>query len=242
MAIIGVDLDNTIYPRLESIAQFIHIKYGVPLENMPTDVSGTDPFLYWDVPEDALRTYIKAAHLDGSIYDSSSPIDGAAEMIRKLKEQGNEIWILCDRDYETTERTEEWLKEHRIPYDRLAMLAHNRAIYPIDTLIDDDPKQLRITQPMGTNPVLFARPWNLEAATRYPSFKDWKAISGQAGAILGLYGDGDHLKMAAVKLKPKGHGVGTNQYAIKAKSSREQPKAKRSPKKPPPAPNPSAPK
>jgi len=234
MSTIGIDLENTTYPQLESVARYINIKYAIPLDRMPIDIKDGDPFISWDITEKDLRRYVKDAYEDGSIYDSLAPIAGSAEMIQQLYNRGDIIWILSDRPPEARERTEAWLKDNGIPYHHLAMAVGNKSAYPVDTVIDDNPRQLDLISNLGSEPIMFIRPWNEEHKERFPSFHDWK----HSHTLLGLVKTDGVPKLTQVKVGRRRPGPGTNQYALKQKLPTPRKNAKKAPAPPklPPTP------
>ena len=54
-------------------------------------------------------------------YERVSPVNGAIEAIRLLKEEGNTIIIYSARWEEDREVTESWLVKHEVPYDTLVL-------------------------------------------------------------------------------------------------------------------------
>ena len=218
MSVIAIDLGNTLYPTIEAIAQFINQRYGVALERMPLELETGDPFDGWDIDEDTLRQYIQVARDEGNVHVSLPPVPGAAEEIRRLHDQGHEIWILSDRAPDVKESIEKWLEDNEIPYERLIMLASNKAAYPIDTLIDDDPRQLEMVGRLGGETALFERPWNEKQRAKYPSFSNWDQVS----KVLGIKGVPGADKLTTPKPKKGRGGVGTNQYAVRGRSKAGQ--------------------
>jgi len=78
---------------------------------------------------------------DGTIYDA--PVPGAAEAMKKLKEQGHTLYIFSTRtnpifkkkeeSADQKKAMEEWLKEHDMPYDKVWTFGKPMA----DIFIDD---------------------------------------------------------------------------------------------------------
>ncbi len=81
--------------------------------------------------------------------------DFAKEVITKLKEEGNEIYIVTarneygvPREYkdETKKLTEQWLKKNEIPYDKIIFSNGNKLPYCkgnyIEVMIEDNPTNI----------------------------------------------------------------------------------------------------
>jgi len=78
---------------------------------------------------------------DGSIYDA--PVPGAADAMKKLKEQGHTLYIFSTRtnpifkkkeeSADQKKAIEEWMKEHDMPFDKIWTFGKPMA----DIFIDD---------------------------------------------------------------------------------------------------------
>ena len=76
------------------------------------------------------------------------PKRNAVENIKKLKEEGNQIYLITARfpseKFNIEELTKDWLKKYDIPYDKLILNSENKVIiakeHCIDIFIDDNVK------------------------------------------------------------------------------------------------------
>ena len=76
------------------------------------------------------------------------PKRNAVENIKKLKEEGNQIYLITARfpseKFNIEELTKDWLKKYDIPYDKLILNSENKVItakeHCIDIFVDDNIK------------------------------------------------------------------------------------------------------
>ena len=76
------------------------------------------------------------------------PKKNAVEKIKKLKEEGNQIYLITARfpsnKFDIEELTKDWLKKYDIQYDKLILNSENKVItakeYCIDIFVDDNIK------------------------------------------------------------------------------------------------------
>lgn len=76
------------------------------------------------------------------------PKKNAVENIKKLKEEGNQIYLITARfpsnKFDIEELTKDWLKKYDIQYDKLILNSENKVItakeYCIDIFVDDNIK------------------------------------------------------------------------------------------------------
>ena len=80
----------------------------------------------------AMDDVICTPHAD---INASRPIANVTEFMQWLKKQGHHITIWSTRlnDLETKLKTEQWLKAHQIPYDRLLFDRPRKAIFVDET-------------------------------------------------------------------------------------------------------------
>ena len=115
---IGIDIDNVISNFEEDVEK----EYLMHNAKIVDPTKQRDEGRYdWSI-EQSKEFYISNIE---RIAINLSTIDFAAETIDKLKEDGNEIYIISGRDNgEYTnpyEMTKEWLEKHHIHYDKLIL-------------------------------------------------------------------------------------------------------------------------
>lgn len=178
---IGIDIDNVISNFEEDVEK----EYLMHNAKIVDPTKHRDEGRYdWSI-EQSKEFYISNIE---RIAINLSTIDFAAETIDKLKEDGNEIYIISGRDNgEYTnpyEMTKEWLEKHHIHYDKLILTNayDNHAKTEeckknnIDIMIDDSPRICMDLQENGIKVLMMERKvlkqkdFNIERVT------SWKEI------------------------------------------------------------------
>jgi len=148
---IAIDLDNVI-ANFDDVLLEEYIKHDKELRNTGiinenADYIGKGMFDWTDEEEKSFY-YSNIERMANEL----EPIKDAPSYIKKLKEDGNEIYIISGRDNgeykKPYEDTKNWLDKHDIPYDRIiltnAYQKHEKAEeclkHNISVLIDDSPK------------------------------------------------------------------------------------------------------
>lgn len=146
---IGIDIDNTITDTLTILKQYCK-KYNdeVVKRNLPMNEKGfaTTNLYDWTEGEEGefCRKYLEEAVMQAKIKEN------ADKVIKKLKEEGNTIYIITARlkhhfkqPYEITEK---FLKENGIVYDELMVGITDKKQCcidnDIDILLDDEPQNI----------------------------------------------------------------------------------------------------
>lgn len=147
---IGIDIDDTISNSFETYFPDSQI-YDIEKMNGTGKVKDIGKIPSHKYIETMYEWDEKSTYEFWSIYfekvlKEATVKDHAAEVIKKLKEDGNNIYIITAR-YEqegidsVRRLTEEWLKNNNIVYDELIMDADNKLEvaqkYNIDVFIDD---------------------------------------------------------------------------------------------------------
>jgi len=155
---IGIDIDGVLNSQynfcIEYGTKFCNELGNYKLENLNV-IDTTDMFL-WEL----------VINLPANTF--------ASEVIKKLKDEGNEIYIITARKNndewfsETLKKdvekiTKKWLKDNDIYYDKIFFDVKNKGLLckenNIDFMIEDDPKNLR-TLIGNTEAIVFDYPYN----------------------------------------------------------------------------------
>ena len=146
---IGIDIDNTITDTLPVLKQYCK-KYNdeVVKRNLPMNEKGfaTTNLYDWTEEEEGgfCRKYLEEAVMKATIKQNADKI------IRKLKEEGNTIYIITARlkhhFREPYKITEKFLRENGIVYDELMVGITNKKQCcidkNIDIMLDDEPQNI----------------------------------------------------------------------------------------------------
>ena len=155
---IGIDIDDTITYTYEMLLPMVAVRYGVSLSK-----------LYEEVP-----TYKKLDKMfpdDAHFVSESLPVcakltpvrEGALEVIRKLKEEGHEIFFITARNpqefVEPYKISYDFLKVNDVPYDKLFVNVQRKdqqcLVENIDLFIDDNNNNCRAVHKAGIETLQF---------------------------------------------------------------------------------------
>ena len=145
---IGIDIDDTISNTFETFLPYMK-KFVEKDLNRTLDLNLNSKIDYYNVvekygiSENEARIFWVKYYV--SILESVEPKKFSVEVIKKLKEKGNKIFLITARiDDEIVDAraiTEKWLKENKISYDKLIINSHNKLEIAqrenIDIFIDD---------------------------------------------------------------------------------------------------------
>lgn len=136
---IGIDLDDTICRTSEKIREYID-EYAQKKNLIPLDIMNDE-----DLKDDFFTQYLDA------IYENVEIKRNVKNVLRRLKNKGNEIYIITARSQISPTHTDlekitnDWFLKNSIQIDKLVMncYADDKATvckdYQIDLMIDDDP-------------------------------------------------------------------------------------------------------
>lgn len=169
---IGIDIDGVLNSQynfcIEYGSKFCNELGTYKIENINA-LDTTDMFLwseeiahqFWDKYREDLVSIIPAKPF-------------AAEVINRLKNENNEIYIITARknndewfpkkiQHKVEDVTKHWLLDNNISYDKINFDVKNKGEFcrnnNIDFMIEDDPKNLR-TLIGNTNVIIFDYPYN----------------------------------------------------------------------------------
>ena len=153
---IGIDLDDTICNTTKIVQDRVK-RYA--------DEEGLNDL---DIMNDeVLKQNFFNIYID-DIYSNVEPKNEALKVLRRLKNRGNEIYIITARCKRTTapietviRLTSDWLKKYEIEVDGIITSAYGDSKadvckrYKIDFMIDDDPYNLKRISAVGTKCILY---------------------------------------------------------------------------------------
>ena len=132
--VILVDMDDTIENLLESWVGYLNEKYCTNVN--PDDV--TD----WDVSKsfpELTREQVYKPLFDDELWRTVKPMDGAAENLKRLIDEGHEVYIVTNSCYQTLVVKMEEVLFRYFPFLtwEQVILASNKQMIRGDVLIDD---------------------------------------------------------------------------------------------------------
>lgn len=151
---IGIDIDNTItevQEELNNAAYEYAIKLGKDINKdnsyvEETDNNGNIYVKKFKFTYEELKYFLK--NIQEEIINKAKPRNNAVEIIKKLKEEKNEIFIITARDSEFHDNpyilSQNWLEKNNIEYDKLIVNAREKGSVckkeKIDIFIDNQLK------------------------------------------------------------------------------------------------------
>jgi len=114
-----IDFDDVLCKTAEAIVGIVKDRYGIKrdFDNI-TDFNLQKSF---DLTDQQFTDLISLIHDVQIIYDMT-PIEGALDSVRQLKDKGYEIAIMTGRPPSTKDASIKWLNDYQVPYDSLAFV------------------------------------------------------------------------------------------------------------------------
>ena len=153
---IGIDMDDTICRTTEIVHDRLE-KYSEQLNISPLDIMNDE-----ELKKNFFSIYIE------DIYDNAEVKRNVGEVLKRLKNKGNEIYIINSREdaFKSTNTTayditKKWLDKYGIMYDKIiiGVYGEGRANIckenQIDLMIDNDPYNYKKITSSGTKCILF---------------------------------------------------------------------------------------
>lgn len=178
---IGIDIDGTLTQSLdiERLAKAYIKKNDLPYKLVNPKASMVIDMFDWD-SEICRQFYLANCE---TLHVDVPAKEGASEIVSKLKQQGNKIYIITARSVawcrEPYKISEEWLKKYNIPFDELLVEQFEKSDAcrqaNIGCFIDDSVSVLKGLEPLSLPTILMETKYNKED-TRYNGLrvKDWR--------------------------------------------------------------------
>ena len=181
---IGLDIDNVL-SNFDDVLKEQYLKHDKMLGG--SGIINKNVYIKhafdWDYE------YERKFYLDNIEYFASllKPIKDCQKYIRKLKEEGNEIYIITGRDngeYSNPyDMTVNWFKENDIYYDKLFLVdaydSHSKTKiclkYNIDVMIDDSRRILKDITDFGLRAIIMDTLYNKDSK-EFERVRSWKEI------------------------------------------------------------------
>ena len=178
---IGIDIDDTITNSTKVVKEYVH-KYDSYYSNSHKLIDGLEDIIRGFLNDDDIQRFFKdhAKEIGNDIEIK----ENAKEIIDKLRNEGNEIYIITarsDKFYDNSQQfCEEYLKNHNINYDKL--ITHQT--YKIETcrnehidlMIDDAIDTVENLQKEGIKSILFNSEINKDKQTNVKRVNNWLEV------------------------------------------------------------------
>ena len=180
---IGIDIDNCI-SNFDDVLLEEYLKHDKELRN--TGIINEEPYYLtegmfdWSKEENDEFYYNNIQRIAMSL----KPLKDSKEIIDKLKDDGNEIYIISSRDngeyINPEEMTREWLNKYEIYYDKLILTGKYEKgpvckENKIDIMIDDSIKNCEDIEANGVKCFIMNTRYNKQE-TRFERVKRWDEI------------------------------------------------------------------
>ncbi len=180
---IGIDIDNVI-SNFNDVLLKEYLKHDKELRN--TGIIDNSPYYItkgmfdWSQEENDDFYYANIQRIAKSL----KPLRNAKQTIDKLKQDGNEIYIISSRDngeyINPYEMTVEWLEKYDIKYDKLILTDKYQKWpvckeYKIDIMIEDSIRNCEDIENNGVKCFIMDTRYNKDE-TRFERVKNWREI------------------------------------------------------------------
>lgn len=174
---LGIDIDGTIKDTRTAAVQIFN-------EELDQDLR----------PEDIKQFYLGPSYgltnkegskmwrkLEHKIYSLGVPLEGAAEILSQLHQEGHQVTFITARPGmpHIKKVTQEWLEKHQFPYDgsNLKMGAQNKGKVAqeigIDLFFEDAPNHLDMLVEEGISTVIMDAVYNRDYPRDLPRIHSW---------------------------------------------------------------------
>jgi uncharacterized HAD superfamily protein len=177
---LAIDIDSTLHPYWEQLAEIARRRFGVELPYATQDTWAIDRL----APEQ-LKACVEETHR-AELVLAAEPYPGAVEAIQGWHEDGHFIHITSHRSADAHQHTSEWLERIGLPHDDLYCSDDKIARcleIGIDVLIDDSPVNLARAVEVGITAATLEHPWNRDLPDVITA-PDWPALATRLEPVL----------------------------------------------------------
>lgn len=174
---LGVDLDGVCGDHTGIFRRIVADELGVSIEDLPLQRSWS--FVEWGLTDAEFERLHELAVVEHRMFRDMDVIDGVAEALWRLSDEGVWIRIISHRLYvnwghaTAAGDTAAWLDEARIPYRDLCFIGAKSDI-GADVYIEDGPHNIEAFQRDGRDVIIFDQPYN--AHLDGPRARDWVEV------------------------------------------------------------------
>jgi len=166
--IISVDLDGVVYDFCGQFRNYLHLRDGKPLDEMPPPTVW-DFWEQWRLSKDEFVARFREFGATSG-FARGEPMPDAVKTLHQLTDEGHHVRIVTARGCEgrtldpyykcsVTASTIAWLYEHNIPYSDL-YFTNAKADVVADVFIDDAHHHLTAIRAAGKRGICFDAPYN----------------------------------------------------------------------------------
>jgi hypothetical protein len=160
---IAVDIDSTLHPYWDQLAEVAERRFGVKLPY--------ERQLTWSIDHltpQQLAECIAETH-SADLVLSAEPYPGAVDVVAGWRAAGHTIHVASHREPDVHDHTAEWLARIGLDFDELRC-DYGKVDWAAETgiglLVDDSPVNLLAARDNGIAPATLRHPWNAELCDR----------------------------------------------------------------------------
>jgi uncharacterized HAD superfamily protein len=179
---LAIDIDGVIVDLVAAMLPLLSEACGRPVRH--------DDIHCFDIGK-ALNIESKMPHIWDKIYSgdillTAPPIKGSISGLEQLS--NHEIWLVTHRPKLTQKKTELWLSEKKIKYQRLEFVHDAKKLSigsDFDVFLEDNLEQARSIAEAGIHAILLSHPWNTRTMLPKKCIRanDWDAIVMQVAKL-----------------------------------------------------------
>jgi hypothetical protein len=190
--IIGLDIDNVIFPFSEAFTEFAEAIHGFEPGTLDPEALSWSWYKTqwgWDT-EKFLRTYVEA--VKQGLWLQPKPRAGAVFNAWELNDAGHEIRYVTDRvvvgpeesipGHVAEDLTREWLSRFDFPQSSNLHITGDKASVKTDVFLDDKPENVRAVAATGSHAILWGQPHNQTSPSLHRT-GSWTAFRGHVRRV-----------------------------------------------------------
>ena len=161
--VLGVDLDGVCGDHTGIFREIVAAEKGVDPESLPLERQWS--FAEWGLTDEDFERLHEVAVVEHRMFRDMPVMDGVAETLWRLSDEGVWIRIISHRLYVNWGHaiaagdTAAWLDSAKIPYRDLCFIGAKSAI-DADAYVEDGPHNIEAFQRDGRDVIIFDQPYN----------------------------------------------------------------------------------
>ncbi|MGI9623414.1 MAG: 5' nucleotidase, NT5C type [Acidimicrobiales bacterium] len=161
--VLGVDLDGVCGDHTGIFREIVAEVKGVPIESLPLERQWS--FVEWGLSPEEFEELHEIAVVEHRMFRDMPVMDGVAECLWRLSDEGVWIRIISHRLYVNWGHaiaagdTAAWLDQARIPYRDLCFIGAKSAI-DADAYVEDGPHNIEAFHADGRDVIIYDQPYN----------------------------------------------------------------------------------
>jgi len=192
---LGFDLDEVVVDLTSELCDYLAIRYGIEWS--------VDDFINYgfydccfdidpEVNKSIASSVLERAN-DAEFQFQAAPVEGACEVLNKLKKAGHTLHFITSRPKQNQPWTFKWLRKYDIPFDSVDVIGHSehKGLYgrklDLDMYVDDLERHLvsmlTYKKRWRKGLILLDKPWNSANydGSKFIKLNNWQEILRHVG-------------------------------------------------------------